>query len=96
MSYYGDISRISDEEAELIRREQQINSIVKQLLTPEAWERLRRVEFVKPELARRVKLSLIQLYSAGRINRRITDSELKTLLARLSESTRRDFKIRVI
>ncbi len=85
-----------EEEAERLRKEQELNMMVRQLLTSEAWARLRRVEMVKPALARSTKIYLLQLYSAGRISRRLTDSELKALLAKLSSSERRDFNIRVV
>lgn len=96
MSYETGAAGPRDEEAERAKREQQLNMVVKQLLSVEAWQRLRRVEFVKPELARQVKLSLVQLYSAGKLNRQLSDSELKRLLASISERTKRDFNIRVI
>ncbi len=73
-----------------------IDAIVKQIVTLEAWERLKRVELVKPDLANEVKLYLIQLYSSGRLTRKVTDEELKALLAQLSERRRRDFNIRVV
>lgn len=83
-------------EEEIRARERQIEIIVKQLLTPEAWERLKRIEYVKPELASSVKTLLIQLYNSGKLNRRLTDDELKEILGRLSEQLRRDFRIKVV
>jgi len=83
-------------EEEIKARERQIDIIVKQLLTSDAWERLKRIEYVKPELASSVKTLLIQLYNAGKLNRRLTDEELKELLGRLSEQLRRDFRIKVV
>jgi len=81
---------------EEVRELQRIDAIVKSLLTTDAWQRLKRVELVKPELANDVKIYLIQLYSAGKLTRKLTDDELKTLLATLSERARRDFNIRVV
>ena len=81
---------------EEVRELQRIDAIVKSLLTTDAWQRLKRVELVKPELANDVKIYLIQLYSAGKLTRKLTDDELKTLLASLSERARRDFNIRVV
>ena len=78
------------------RELQRIDAIVKSLLTTDAWQRLKRVELVRPELANDVKIYLIQLYSAGKLTRKLTDDELKTLLATLSERARRDFNIRVV
>jgi programmed cell death protein 5 len=84
------------EREEEARELQRIDAIVKSLLTSDAWQRLKRVELVKPELANDVKIYLIQLYSAGKLTRKLTDDELKTLLASLSERARRDFNIRVV
>ncbi len=84
------------DEAERQKKEQELNMIVRQLMTSEAWARLRRVELVKPALARNAKIYLLQLYSAGKLNRRLSDLELKTLLARLSQGDKRDFTIRVV
>jgi programmed cell death protein 5 len=84
------------EREEEVRELQRIDAIVKSLLTTDAWQRLKRVELVKPELANDVKIYLIQLYSAGKLTRKLTDDELKTLLASLAERGRRDFNIRIV
>ncbi|HDI74122.1 MAG TPA: hypothetical protein ENF57_03845 [Candidatus Korarchaeota archaeon] len=81
---------------EVARELQKIDAIVKQLLTNEAWQRLKRVELVKPDLANEVKLYLVQLYTSGRLARRLTDEELKALLAQLSDRGKRDFNIRIV
>ncbi len=83
-------------EEEVAKELQKIDAIVKQLLTNEAWQRLKRVELVKPDLANEVKLYLVQLYTSGRLTRRLGDEELKTLLAQLSERGRKDFNIRIM
>jgi len=83
-------------EEEAAKELQKIDALVKQLLTNEAWQRLKRVELVKPDLANEVKLYLVQLYTAGRLAKRLTDEELRALLAKLSERTKRDFNIRIV
>ncbi len=88
-------SKKKEEEA-AAAEQAKIDAIVKQIVTLAAWERLKRVELVKPDLANEVKLYLIQLYSSGRLTRKVTDEELKSLLAQLSERRRRDFNIRVV
>ncbi|MCS7102373.1 MAG: DNA-binding protein [Candidatus Korarchaeum sp.] len=92
----AEMSERKSREEEAARELQRIDAIVKSLLTTEAWQRLKRVELVKPELANEVKVYLIQLYSAGKLTRKLTDDELKVLLANLSERERRDFNIRVV
>ncbi|MEM3372573.1 MAG: DNA-binding protein [Candidatus Korarchaeum sp.] len=92
----AEMSEKRSREEEAVKELQRIDAIVKSLLTTEAWQRLKRVELVKPELANEVKVYLIQLYSAGKLTRKLTDDELKVLLASLSERERRDFNIRVV
>ncbi|USS40675.1 DNA-binding protein [Thermococcus aggregans] len=86
------------EEEERARQEMeleaQLDAIMKQILTPEARERLARVKLVRPELARQVELILVQLYQAGQITERITDEKLKRILAQIDARTRREFRIK--
>ncbi len=67
--------------------------ILSRILTPEAKERLARVKMVKPELASALENYLIALYQAGRISGRIDDSTLKEILRKLSERSRREYRI---
>ncbi|GGM67151.1 hypothetical protein GCM10007108_01500 [Thermogymnomonas acidicola] len=71
-------------EAERARRQQ----ILRQILDPEARERLANVRLVRPDLADSVENQLIQLASMGRINRVLTDADIRQLLERLSENKR--------
>ncbi|MCL4329252.1 MAG: DNA-binding protein [Candidatus Thermoplasmatota archaeon] len=65
---------------ERARRQQ----ILRQILTPEARERLSRVRLVKPQLAENVESQLIQLASAGRVGRQITDQDVRDILDKLN------------
>lgn len=76
------------QEAEKARKQQ----ILRQILDPEARERLSNVRLVRPDLAENVENQLIQLASMGRINRVITEKEIKDILSRMTE-TKRDIKI---
>jgi programmed cell death protein 5 len=67
-------------EVEKARRQQ----ILRQILSPEARERLSRVRLVRADLAENVENQLIQLAGSGRINRVISDEELRDILERLS------------
>ncbi|MDK2983339.1 MAG: programmed cell death protein 5 [Thermococcaceae archaeon] len=86
------------EEEERARQEMeleaQLDALMRQILTPEARERLARVKLVRPELARQVELILAQLYQAGQITERITDEKLKKILAQIDARTRREFRIK--
>ncbi len=62
------------------------------LLDPTARQRLMNVRMVKPELATAVENYLINAASTGRLNRSITDEELKQILLSLQQP-KKDFKI---
>lgn len=72
--------------------EAQKQAILRQILTPEARERLNRIKIVKPELAEAVELQLIQLAQTGRLGNVLTDDQLKTILRKLTDK-QRDIKI---
>ena len=74
-------------EAEAIRQR-----ILLTLLDPAARQRLMNVRLVKPELASAVENYLINAASSGRLNRALTDEELKQLLLRIQQP-KREFKI---
>ncbi len=91
LSYWGQ-GQPSKDESE--KREEEIKRqlLLRQFLTPEARERLRRVSLVKPDLARRVEDIIIQLGVQGRLDHLVTDSELKSILAKVQ--SRKEFRIR--
>lgn len=72
------------QEAEKARKQQ----ILRQILAPDARERLANVRLVRPDLAENVENQLIQLASMGRINRLLTDSDIRDILAKLTEKKR--------
>lgn len=76
------------QELERARKQQ----ILRQILTPEARERLGNVKLVKPELAENVENQLIQLAGMGRVNRMITDSDVRDILERIT-GTQKETKI---
>ncbi len=84
-----DSSRREEEERKALQKERQ--ELLKRLLTPEAIQRLSNVRLARPEVAENVENQIIALAQSGRLNRMITDSELKAILARLTE--KREIKI---
>ena len=84
----------SDDET---RRQQAEAEAMKQkalgmLLDVEARQRLMNVKMVKPELASAVENYLLNAATTGRLNRAITDDELKQILSTIQQP-KRDFKI---
>lgn len=94
---YSDLQRAAIEEQRQAgsRRqfEAQKQAVLKQILTPEARQRLTNIRMVKPEFAEQIELQLIQLAQTGRIKVPITDDQLKEALARL-QSQRKEIRIR--
>ncbi|OLC25867.1 MAG: DNA-binding protein [Candidatus Nitrososphaera sp. 13_1_40CM_48_12] len=66
--------------------------VLQVVLDAQARQRLMNIRLVKPELAASVENYLINAASSGRINRPLTDEELKQLLLRIQQP-RKDFKI---
>src|SRR5439155_979585 len=88
-------SRSIAREAEQQYRDQvqaQRQTILRQILTPEARERLGRIELAYPELKENIENQLIQLAQSGRVQRQIDDPTLRQILERVIPK-RRDIKI---
>ena len=77
------------QQKEDVMREQ----MLKVLLTTEARERLANIRMVKPDIARLIENQIIQLASSGKIQKSITDEEIKEFLASF-QKPQKDFKIK--
>ncbi len=66
--------------------------ILRQILTPEARERLGRIELAYPELTESIENQLIALAQSGRVQRVIDDATLRQILTRLIPK-KREIKI---
>ena len=73
-----------------------IAAAMRTILTPEARDRLARVELGHPELATTVKQHLYTLHQDNRISIPVDDEMLKRILQGLSENNRRETTIRRI
>ena len=60
--------------------EAQKQSILRQIMSPEARDRLANVKLANPQLAASVENQLIRLYQSGRLNGPITDPMLREIL----------------
>ncbi|MFQ5800708.1 MAG: DNA-binding protein [Candidatus Hydrothermarchaeales archaeon] len=89
-------ARLQEEQTQkeqLAQAEAQIKAVLTQILTPEARARLTNIKMAKPEYATQVELLLIQLAQSGQIKGKITDKQLKALLAKITKP-KKDFKIK--
>jgi programmed cell death protein 5 len=73
--------------------EEQINLIMRQIMSPEARDRLANIRMARPEFARQVEILLIQLYQGGRL-KSLSDEQFKALLTKIS-GTKREPKIQM-
>jgi programmed cell death protein 5 len=73
--------------------EQQKQALLRNILAPEARQRLTNLKMVKPEFIDQLELQLIQLAQAGKIPIPLSDEQLKKILAQL-QSRKRETTIR--
>jgi programmed cell death protein 5 len=85
----------SIEEQEIQRQEfeEQKKMILRAILDTYARERLARIKIARPEIAESIENQLIILAQNGKIKNKITDEQLRLLLARIIPQ-KRDIKIK--
>ncbi len=90
--------RTSDEQKQAQVKQQleaQKQALLRQILSPEARQRLTNLNMVKPEFTDQLELQLIQLAQAGKLPIPLSDAQLKQILIQL-QSRKRETKIRRI
>ena len=75
--------------------EAQKQELLRQILSPEARQRLTNLKMVKPEFTEQLELQLIQLAQIGKVPVPMSDAQLKQILIQL-QSRKREPKIRRI
>ena len=75
--------------------EAQKQALLRQILSPEARQRLTNLNMIKPEFTQQLELQLIQLAQSGKLPIPISDAQLKQILIQL-QSRKRETKIRRI
>lgn len=68
-------------------------ALLRNILTPEARQRLTNLKMIKPEFTDQLELQLIQLAQQGKLPIPLSDEQLKQILIQL-QSRRRETKIR--
>ena len=68
-------------------------ALLRQILTPEARQRMANIKMVRPDFANQLEMQLIQLAQSRRVALPINDETLKKLLAQLStQQQQRDIR----
>jgi DNA-binding protein len=68
--------------------EAQKQAMLRQILTPEARDRLANVKLASPELANTVEMQLIQLAQSGRLKGMVNDDMLRNILRQIAPQRR--------
>jgi programmed cell death protein 5 len=88
----GDQQGMQEELERKERQKSQIQMILMQVLEPDARERLNNIKLTKPDFAGAVEQQLVALAQSGRLQKKITDAQLKELLRQLAPK-KRDYSI---
>ncbi len=87
-----ELQRMKEEEMQREQMKQQIEmqkkAILRQILEPEARERLARLKLAHPDIAEAVENQLILLAQSGRIKQKISDDVLKSILRQIASRKR--------
>jgi programmed cell death protein 5 len=73
--------------------EAQKQELLRQILSPEARQRLTNLNMIKPEFTEQLELQLIQLAQMGKVQIPISDAQLKQILIQL-QGRKREITIR--
>ncbi|MHC1600560.1 MAG: DNA-binding protein [Candidatus Methanospirareceae archaeon] len=76
------------EEQKRAELEEAKKNIIRQILAPEARERLGTIRMAKPELAEQLENQLIALAQTGRLKSVITDAQFKEILRQITPKKR--------
>ncbi len=81
---------------QLAKIEQLKKQILSRVLTRDAFERLARVRIANPELAGQAELYLMQIAQAGKLDRLVTEQQMREILQYLinASGTQKQTKIR--
>jgi programmed cell death protein 5 len=88
-------NRVSDEQRQAMAEEKieaQKQALLKQILSPEARQRLNNLKMVKADFTEQIELQLIQMAQMGKLPTPLSDAQLKQVLLQL-QTRKRETKI---
>lgn len=86
-------SQAALEEASKKEFDEQKKTVLRQILTTEARERLGRIKIVRPDVAENIENQLIMFAQSGQLKNKINDEQLLELLSKIIPK-KRDIKIK--
>ncbi|MDY0294038.1 MAG: DNA-binding protein [Candidatus Methanomethylophilaceae archaeon] len=81
-------ARQAESEQKAQQFEMQKQSILRQILTPEARDRLANIRLANPDQANAVEMQLIQLAQSGRLRGVVNDTMLREILGQIAPQRR--------
>jgi len=74
---------LENQESQQNEYEEQKKQILRSILTPDAKDRLTNIKISRPQIAEQIEQQLIVLAQSGRLRQKITDDQLRQLLAKI-------------